>query len=44
MVRVANGRGPYWNFHYSEGSKQHTRYMGKTDDPEARVDELMRGE
>ena len=27
-------RGPYWYFHYREGSKQRTLYVGKTDDPE----------
>ena len=27
-------RGPYWYFHYREGGKQRTLYVGKTDDPE----------
>jgi hypothetical protein len=34
-------RGPYWYFHYREGSKQRTLYFGKTDNPEAKVDEMM---
>src|SRR5215208_2177671 len=27
-------RGPYWYFHYRQGGKQHTLYIGKADDPE----------
>ena len=38
---VLTSRGPYWYFHYREGGKQHTRYIGKTDDPESKVDALM---
>jgi len=34
-------RGPYWYFHYREGSKQRTLYIGKTDNPEAVVDEKL---
>jgi hypothetical protein len=37
-------RGPYWYFHYREGGKQHTLYVGKTDNPEAELElrrELM---
>lgn len=34
-------RGPYWYFHYREGGRQRTLYLGKTDDPEAKVDEIM---
>jgi hypothetical protein len=34
-------RGPYWYFHYREGGKQRTLYMGKTDNPEAVVDEKL---
>jgi hypothetical protein len=37
-------RGPYWYFHYREGSRQRTLYIGKTDKPEAKVDEIMEGE
>jgi hypothetical protein len=37
-------RGPYWYFHYREGGRQKTVYVGKTDDPEARVDELLGGD
>jgi hypothetical protein len=36
-------RGPYWYFHYREGGKQRTLYLGKTDTPEAKVDEIMEG-
>jgi len=35
-------RGPYWYFHYREGGRQHTLYIGKTDNPEAKVDEMIR--
>ena len=34
-------RGPYWYFHYREGGKQRTLYLGKTDNPEAVVDEKL---
>jgi hypothetical protein len=34
-------RGPYWYFHYREGGQQKTRYLGKTDDPEGKVDEKL---
>ena len=42
-------RGPYWYFHFREGGKQRTLYIGKTDNPEAEVDgklseEPMKGE
>src|SRR5215207_2849142 len=37
-------RGPYWYFHYREGGKQRTLYIGKTDNPEAKVNEIMEGE
>jgi len=37
-------RGPYWYFHYREGGKQRTLYVGKTDNPEAKVNEIMKGE
>jgi hypothetical protein len=38
-------RGPYWYFHFREGGRQRTKYLGKTDNPEARVDhEVMKGE
>lgn len=37
-------RGPYWYFHYREGGSQRTKYVGQTDDPESRVEELMKGE
>jgi hypothetical protein len=34
-------RGPYWYFHFREGGRQKTMYLGQTDNPEARVDEIM---
>ena len=34
-------RGPYWYFHFREGGKQHTLYIGKTDDPKTVVDEKL---
>ena len=37
-------RGPYWYFHYREGGRQRTLYVGKTDNPEGKVDEIMEGE
>jgi hypothetical protein len=37
-------RGPYWYFHYREGGGQRTLYVGKTDNPEAKVDQIMEGE
>src|SRR3712207_1870273 len=33
-------RGPYWYFHFREGGRQKTMYVGQTDDPEARVEEI----
>ena len=37
-------RGPYWYFHYREGGRQRTLYIGKTENPEAKVNEIMEGE
>ena len=34
-------RGPYWYFHYRQGGKQRTLYIGKTDNPESVVDEKL---
>jgi hypothetical protein len=34
-------RGPYWYFHFREGGRQKTMYLGQTNDPEAKVDEIM---
>jgi hypothetical protein len=33
--------GPYWYFHFREGGRQKTMYLGQTDDPEAKVGEIM---
>ena len=37
-------RGPYWYFHYRERGRQRTLYLGKTDNPEAKVEEIMKGD
>jgi hypothetical protein len=46
--RCKNGklteRGPYWYFHFREGGRQRTKYLGQTDNPEGKVDQLMKGE
>ena len=34
-------RGPYWYFHFREGGRQRTKYLGQTDDPESKVNEIM---
>ena len=34
-------RGPYWYFHFREGGRQRTLYIGKTDDPETVVGEKL---
>ena len=34
-------RGPYWYFHFREGGRQRTLYIGKTDNPETVVDEKL---
>jgi hypothetical protein len=34
-------RGPYWYFHFREGGRQKTMYLGKTEGPEAKVGEIM---
>jgi hypothetical protein len=34
-------RGPYWYFHFREGGRQKTMYVGQTDNPEGRVEEIM---
>jgi hypothetical protein len=37
-------RGPYWYFHYRDGGRQRTLYVGKTGNPEAKVNEIVGGE
>ncbi len=32
--KTGTRRGPYWYYHYREGGRQHTLYVGKTEDPE----------
>jgi hypothetical protein len=34
-------RGPYWYYHFREGGRQKTMYLGQTDNPEAKVEEMM---
>jgi hypothetical protein len=34
-------RGPYWYFHFREGGRQRTLYIGKSDNPETVVDEKL---
>jgi hypothetical protein len=34
-------RGPYWYYHYRQGGKQRTLYVGKTDNPEVIVNEKL---
>ncbi len=34
-------RGPHWYFHYREGGKQKTLYIGKTEEPEDVVDSKL---
>ena len=34
-------RGPYWYFHFREGGRQRTKYVGQTDNPEEKMDELV---
>jgi hypothetical protein len=34
-------RGPYWYFHFREGGRQRTKYLGQTHNPEAKVDEVL---
>jgi hypothetical protein len=39
--KTGTTRGPYWYFHFREGGKQRTLYVGKTDDPEAALAEKL---
>jgi hypothetical protein len=32
--KTGTKRGPYWYFYWREEGKQHSLYVGKTDDPE----------
>jgi hypothetical protein len=34
-------RGPYWYYHFREGGRQKTMYLGQTDNPEAKVEEMI---
>ena len=35
-------RGPYWYFRYHQQGRQRTLYLGKTDDPEGKLEERRR--
>jgi hypothetical protein len=39
--KTGTRRGPYWYYHYREGGRQHTLYVGKTDDPEEALAEKL---
>ncbi len=39
--RTGTRRGPYWYYHYREGGRQRTLYVGKTDAPEVAVGEKL---
>ncbi len=35
--KTGKQRGPYWYYHYREDGRQRTLYIGKTDEPEAKL-------
>jgi hypothetical protein len=37
--KTGTRRGPYWYFYWREEGRQRSLYVGKTDDPEAVLDE-----
>jgi hypothetical protein len=39
--KTGTTRGPYWYFHYRDGGRQRTLYVGKTDDPEGTLAEKL---
>jgi hypothetical protein len=39
--KTGTQRGPYWYFYWREEGRQHSLYVGKTDDPEAVLDEKL---
>ncbi|MDP9488466.1 MAG: hypothetical protein M3Q49_22230 [Actinomycetota bacterium] len=41
--KTGTRRGPYWYYHYREGGRQRTLYVGKTGAPEAAVGEKLAG-
>jgi hypothetical protein len=38
-LKTGTRRGPYWYFYWREEGRQHSLYVGKTDDPEAVLEE-----
>jgi hypothetical protein len=40
--KTGNERGPHWYFKWRENGKQRTKYVGLTDDPVSRADEMKR--
>jgi hypothetical protein len=39
--KTGTTRGPYWYFYWRETGKQRSLYLGKTDEPEALLDENL---
>lgn len=42
--KTGTKRGPYWYFYWREEGKQHSLYVGKTDDPEGSLSVKLAGE
>jgi hypothetical protein len=40
--KEGEGHGPYWYLYYRRSGKLTSRYVGKTDDPEAAVEEELK--
>ncbi len=38
---TGRSHGPYWYYRWREGGRQHSLYLGKTDAPEAAVEERL---
>jgi hypothetical protein len=39
--KTGTQRGPYWYFYWREEGRQHSLYVGKTDNPEAVLEEKL---
>ena len=42
--KTGTRRGPYWHFYWREEGRQHSLYLGKTDDPEGVLSVKLLGE
>ena len=42
--KTGREQGPYWYFKYREAGKQRTLYLGKTHDPEVKLEQVRRKE